>query len=247
MLRSVINLRRVVLSGFGLVAPALALEGQQPSLRYDVRFWPAGVVLVAATVGTLIPELAGGSLPHATCAPCDPSGLPGIDRAILGPLRSLPAALSDGGLVVSQLGGALLLAHTRRGEPGAWREDAAVLAQSVMVTAAIMEWTKVLVSRPRPVRYGPEATLFPQPTNGLSFPSGHAAIAFASAAAYASILHRRGVAGRHKTEIAALFTAAGFTGTMRVVARKHFPTDVLGGAVLGTVVGWVLPRVHAVR
>src|SRR3989442_2160273 len=53
--------------------------GQQP---YRVTWWDAASVAAATAFG-VIPEAAG--LPHGLppCAPCDPSSLPGIDRAAL--------------------------------------------------------------------------------------------------------------------------------------------------------------------
>ncbi|MEO1480709.1 MAG: phosphatase PAP2 family protein, partial [Myxococcota bacterium] len=41
---------------------------------------------------------------------------------------------------------------------------------------------------------------------------------------------------------AALWTAA--TGYGRVAAGRHFYTDVLAGAVLGTTVGFLVPKLH---
>ena len=76
-------------------------------------------------------------------------------------------------------------------------------------------------------------------------PSSHASVAFAAAAAYASILHRRGLARSHAGQIAVLFGAAAATGVLRVVAHRHFPTDVAAGAALGFVIGWTLPALHA--
>src|SRR5205809_8125780 len=54
-------------------------SGQQP---YRVTWWDAASV-AAATAFAVIREAAG--LPHGLppCAPCDPSSLPGIDRAAL--------------------------------------------------------------------------------------------------------------------------------------------------------------------
>jgi membrane-associated phospholipid phosphatase len=248
-----IKLRRVGTLGFvALLCGARAFAQQQPPpatpLRFEVRAWPAGAVLGAAVVGTLVPELSKRSLPHATCAPCDPSRLWGLDRGILGPVRSGTSALSSATLVGTGVAGGLLLIRSRRGESAeAWREDLAVFAQAVGVASAVTEWTKVLVHRARPVRYGPDGALYDQPSNGLSFPSGHTSAAFAAAAAYASILRRRGIAGRHRSEIAALFTAAAATGVLRVAARKHFPTDVVAGAALGAAIGWAVPAVHAVH
>ena len=246
-----IKLRRVATLGLVLALCGAHAWAQQPPatpLRFEVRAWPAGVVFGAAVVGTLVPELSKRSLPHATCAPCDPSRLWGIDRDILGPLRTRPSQLSTAGVVGTGIAGGLLLIRARRGESAeAWREDLAVFAQAVGMATAVTEWTKVLVHRPRPVRYGPDGALYDQPSDGLSFPSGHTSAAFAAAAAYASILRRRGIAGRHHTEIAALLTAAAVTGAMRVAARKHFPTDGVAGAALGAAIGWAVPAVHAVR
>jgi membrane-associated phospholipid phosphatase len=36
-------------------------------------------------------------------------------------------------------------------------------------------------------------------------------------------------------------------GALRVAAGRHFVTDVVGGAVLGTVVGWVTAKVFPTR
>ena len=70
-------------------------------------------------------------------------------------------------------------------------------------------------------------------------------MAFAAAAAYASVLHRRGLAGRDKLQIGAMFAAATATGILRVVAHRHFPTDVVAGAALGFAIGWTVPALHA--
>ena len=35
-------------------------------------------------------------------------------------------------------------------------------------------------------------------------------------------------------------------GWLRVRAGRHYPTDVLAGAALGTFIGWLVPRLHEV-
>ena len=72
-------------------------------------------------------------------------------------------------------------------------------------------------------------------------------MAFAAAAAAASILHRRGELHRHKVETVLLFAAAATTAALRVAAHRHFPTDVVAGAALGTAVGWVVPLLHPLQ
>jgi membrane-associated phospholipid phosphatase len=241
-------LRRALILSAGLaVAAPYGARGQQvsPSLRFRVAAWPDAVIEGAGLAASLVPALWPQSFPHATCAPCDPAHLWSLDRGVVGPIRTGADALSTGTLMAEGALGALFLASSRRGEgAAAFFEDAVVIAQAVTITEAATEWTKILVSRPRPYLYLASST-FPGADAGRSFPSGHASVAFAAAAAYASILHRRGIAKSHALEIAVLFGAATVTGVLRVVAHKHFPTDVVAAAALGFAIGWTLPALHA--
>jgi membrane-associated phospholipid phosphatase len=246
------KLRRAALGGFigaaGLSSSLAAQQAPRADLRFDVRPWPEVTLLAVAGIAALVPELSKGSLPHARCGPCDPSGLWGIDRAVIGPLNRDASRISDVGLLGTVTAAGLLTWGQRSGEGGdLQRDDLVVLAQALTAAGALMEWLKVLASRPRPVLYASDSTAYGVADNGLSFPSGHASQTFAAAAAYASILHRRGTLDRHRTEIVALFSLAAATGALRVMAHKHFPTDVLAGAALGTAVGWLVPAIHATR
>ncbi len=94
---------------------------------------------------------------------------------------------------------------------------------------------KHLIGRPRPRFAHQEAWEYgPSWQVGLdAFPSGHAAASFAVAA----------VLARYFPKSAGLwFGAAFFVGAARVVRGSHFPTDVLGGAVLGFLIGYVWAR-----
>lgn len=83
----------------------------------------------------------------------------------------------------------------------------------------------VLVARARPFMVGDSGVLLliPAPFN-LSFPSGHTATAFALAAAFAF-----GSDGRKWP----LFVLASLVALGRLFVGVHYPTDLLGGAVLG--------------
>lgn len=111
---------------------------------------------------------------------------------------------------------------------------------------------KVAVRRPRPYTYSARAlpTLRTSADARLSFPSGHSALAFASAMLWRRHLDRQpGALGRGGAQIlggAALLAAVGVAGC-RVEAGRHFPTDVLAGAVLGVVGGWLIPRWYGDR
>ena len=85
---------------------------------------------------------------------------------------------------------------------------------------------KHLIGRPRPRWTHQQAFEFgPSWQGGLdAFPSGHAAASFTVAA----------VLARYFPEWKGLwYGAALFVGAARVVGGSHFPTDVLGGAVMG--------------
>lgn len=86
---------------------------------------------------------------------------------------------------------------------------------------------KPFFARPRPCDLRTVEMLVPRP-HGHSFPSGHTASAFSAAFAL-RLEHKR-------LGIPALVLAA-FIGFTRLYLYVHFPTDVLGGLILGCALG----------
>lgn len=90
-------------------------------------------------------------------------------------------------------------------------------------------YLKEVVARPRPfVEITGVNLLIPAPQD-YSFPSGHAATAFASAMVIVSFIPRLFPA------VALMAVTAAFS---RVYVGVHYPLDVLGGALLGVITGW---------
>ena len=82
--------------------------------------------------------------------------------------------------------------------------------------------------------------------SGLSFPSGHAAMAFAAATCLAAVLPRWAVA---------FFAIAGAVAAERVLENAHYLSDVVAGAGVGVLCGllalylsnrWTRPKANAI-
>jgi len=112
------------------------------------------------------------------------------------------------------------------------------LAAAIAVQALLVFGTKVAVGRVRPwIAMGLPAPIG-APHDG-SFPSGHAAGAFCVAAFLAVAMPDRFPQSPWRARSWAAFGVAIATmiALSRVYLGAHFPTDVLGGAMLGSVVG----------
>lgn len=105
-------------------------------------------------------------------------------------------------------------------------------AAAALISRGAVEAIRLFIHRPRP--FVADTSIVPLISEtSFSFPSGHAAFFFALATTVYLHDKRLGVW---------FFLAAAAIGAARVLAGVHYPTDILGGAVLGVAVGWWVHR-----
>ncbi len=215
---------------------ALALGASDPfelSKQVDVSVLGSSAVLLGTSLGWTHP--ASTSLPsRADIWP--------IDRVAIGrwslAADSASTVLQDAFIVV----GPLLLVATSRDDMARGLKLALIEIEALIASAAVSEFVKMAVFRPRP-------QVFLGMTGGVStrksFYSGHTTIAFTAVVATAYLYLETFPEERAMRWV---FLASGgvaaTVGVLRVVAGKHYPTDVLAGAAAGALIGWAVPALH---
>mgnify|MGYP000075569056 CR=1 FL=1 len=90
---------------------------------------------------------------------------------------------------------------------------------------------KPIVARIRPYSINQTVQLLVTPLKDYSFPSGHTAASFASVSALYFAGRKRMAAGALIVSVLIAFS--------RMYLYVHYPTDVLGGLIIGLLCGWI--------
>jgi len=125
--------------------------------------------------------------------------------------------------------------------------DITIIYESALTALALSGLATLSASRPRPLVYGTAAPedVRNSPSSSLSFISGHTTAAFAlSTSTFWTIYRRHGSGAYAWTTLGVGTAVASAVAVGRVMAGKHFPTDVLTGAAVGASVGTLIPALH---
>jgi hypothetical protein len=142
----------------------------------------------------------------------------------------------------------VVLAATGRGA----RDPVTILvmyAETMLLANGVTQMTKGLVQRNRPYVYNddpdiPESQKLEVDAR-RSFPSSHATNAFASAVFLSTVYGRLYPESNARGWVwAGSVGTAGTIAWLRCRAGQHFPTDVLIGSAIGTLVGYFVPWLH---
>lgn len=235
-------------------ANALAVEPEaslltspfEVNLDLDLQLTLTGLLVTAG------PMVMQRSMLDVTLEPLHVGSLPSLDRNVVGNGSSGARSWSDRLLYASVALPHLLNAldvlisqqHNRIATIGV---ESMVLLETAAVTNLVTVMAKTLVGRPRPFMFDPNTTFEQKSKHSSfeSFPSGHTSVAFSMATAYSYLFMKKHPSSPMVIPlwIGSHLAAAG-VGLLRVEAGRHFWTDVVAGAALGSAIGFAIPYLH---
>ena len=227
-----------------LVLVAFPVAAQRSPLPYE----PARDLTITGAAGLAwaISQLFEKQLAPQTCRWCEP---PGFDSSIRDGLKwSNTAAantasnvLAYGGVPLATLGVDLMVSGR---DPKVVGTDALIAAEAAVLAGVFDQGIKFAFGRERPFVHALDESQKPLTArpgdNNVSFYSGHTSFTTAIAVATGMCASLRGEKDAWAVWATGLPLALG-TGYLRIAADKHYFTDVVTGAVIGSAIGVLLP------
>lgn len=123
--------------------------------------------------------------------------------------------------------------------------------EGFLINSSFTSNTKITAQRIRPYMYNNDLSedsrmkLSKEETTYKSFYSGHTSSAFFNAVFISKVVTDiYGKSGYTYTVWGICLTTAATTGYLRYEAGKHFPTDIIVGAITGGAIGYLIPMIH---
>jgi len=214
------------------------------------------VAINAGFAGLLDLVVGTGELRPQQISPnFDPKSLTWLDRGAISqnPSSSAETFSTIGlGLAVGYAVLDPILSAFREKEARTALIDGLMYAETLTITLGVTNVAKIAVRRPRPLAYVAAAEHRNDPNysnadtdSSLSFFSGHASVtaAVTATATYLAFVRSPHTARPWITLIAGTVLTS-FVSVERVRAGKHFPTDVIAGAMAGAGIGIIVPHFH---
>lgn len=223
--------------------PANAPAPRLTPLSYD---WTVdGIVTGAVAVSTLTLLLLNSQLAPLDCKWCQPGSIDGdLARSVV---WSDPTAANTASNVMQfaiplgVMGFGLAQAY-RLDDPAAGWSSVLLITQATSIAMLMNVIVKYSVGRARPYVWKGNPDLYPATVSdaNVSFYGGHATFVFAVVVSGSTLFFMQDMPGAPWV-LGVGLAAAGFTAYLRMAADKHYLSDVLVGAAVGSLVGWAVP------
>jgi hypothetical protein len=211
----------------------------------DIRWGRDGAITGAAVAGTALAALI-----PVDCSVLWQRQLLSIDARLEGRFSQSAASTSDLLAVVDVVTPLGLLYGQGGGLNEVNGKRLLLYTEAIAINAFVNGIVKYTVGRPRPYVYNsdPRMKAYVErqgKDSHLSFFSGHASTTFTAAVAGSYLYGQSSTDATSRAVVWGFELAlAGATADLRTRAGKHFYSDVIVGALVGTAVGFLVPRLH---
>jgi membrane-associated phospholipid phosphatase len=216
------------------------------TLAAELSIVPGGAALLG--VGTYL-KATMDAPNEAEILALDRSDVSAFDRSATHNFNDLADDLSDVGRAVTGASPAWLVLPELWDFKKRWMNIVTLVVmygETSMWTMGTVQLTKALVKRPRPYMYNEQVPMETKlETRYTSFFSGHTSFAFCGAVFLSTVFADLYPESPWRFAVwGGSVAAAGLTGYMRYVAGDHFATDIIVGATVGSLLGYIVPFLH---
>ena len=227
----------------GSTEPANAPAPKLTQLSYD---WAVdGIVTGGLAVSTLTLLLLNDKLAPLDCKWCEPGSIDGdISRSVLWANPTAANTVSNVmqfAIPVGVMGFGLIQAY-RFDDPAAGWSDVLLITEATSLAMLANVIVKYTTGRSRPYVWQGNADLYPATVSdaNVSFFGGHTTFVFAVVVSGSTLFFMQDMPGAPWV-LGVGLAAASFTAYLRMAADKHYLSDTLVGAGVGSLIGWAVP------
>ena len=224
------------------------LINEKPSKVYRIKPWidiPATVVFAGLSLNSMRIIYGRDTIPLAEVLALDKNNINKFDRPIAKNYSAEAKATSDLFFYGSMPLPLFLLLDRKIRKDGL--RVGLLYLEALGITGVLYTTSAMLADRYRPLTYNYNAPLEERRSGGSrnSFFAGHPALVATSTFFMAKVYSDYHPDMKHKWVLFALAgSATAATGYLRLKAGYHFPTDVITGVAVGTLVGILVPHLH---
>jgi membrane-associated phospholipid phosphatase len=209
---------------------------------YRLNYWTDTSIIASGFIITLVANANAYALITTQHCPCDPNGVNFLDHPdIYNDNHTLD--IMANWTVAAAVIAPVIIDYLDVGLTKAFVEDMAVYTEVLSVNFGLNTIAKYSFQRPYPYMYRKTGTVAYDPSDYLSFYSGHTATTVSALTAASVALNLR-----HKKVLWpwVLTAVMGVSvGAELILSAEHFTSDVIVGAAMGLTIGTVIPGLHS--